>query len=173
MILLDIGNTHTRIAAACGEKITILRTLRSVELKNEDIPDDPEGVWGASVFPAAAAKLKNVNFINAARAGKILDFSSVDSSTLGADRVANAVAALDYGTPALVLDCGSAVTIELIDASRRFLGGAIAPGRKMLRQALHAKTLGFEHPRTHERMFFNSELPEDFASLLKKWEEIV
>ena len=41
------------------------------------------------------------------------------------------------------------------------------------RQALHAKTLGFEHPRTHERMFFNSELPEDFASLLKKWEEIV
>ena len=41
------------------------------------------------------------------------------------------------------------------------------------RQALHAKTLGFEHPRTHERMFFNSELPEDFAALLKKWEEIV
>ena len=140
MILLDIGNTHTRIAAADGEKITILRTLRSIELKNEDIPADPEGIWGASVFPAVAAKLTNVNFINASFAGKILDFSSVDSTTIGADRVANAVAALDYGTPALILDCGSAVTIELVDKNLRFLGGAIAPGRKMLRQALHANT---------------------------------
>ncbi|MBQ9754523.1 MAG: type III pantothenate kinase, partial [Lentisphaeria bacterium] len=140
MILLDIGNTHTRIARAEGEKITILRTLRSVELSNEDIPSDPEGVWGASVFPAVASKLESVNFINAALAGKIVDFSCVDSSTIGADRLANAVAALDHGTPALVLDCGSAITIELVDSDLRFRGGAIAPGRKMLRQALHANT---------------------------------
>ena len=140
MILLDIGNTHTRIARAEGEKITILRTLRTSDLNEAEIPSDPEGAWGASVVPAAAAKLKNVNFINAALAGKILDFSSVDSSTIGADRLANAVAALDHGTPALVLDCGSAVTIELVDENLRFLGGAIAPGRKMLRRALHANT---------------------------------
>ena len=37
------------------------------------------------------------------------------------------------------------------------------------RQALHAKTLGFEHPRTHERMFFNSDTPNDFKLLLQKW----
>jgi len=37
------------------------------------------------------------------------------------------------------------------------------------RQALHAKTLGFEHPTTHERMYFNSELPEDMKNLLDKW----
>lgn len=37
------------------------------------------------------------------------------------------------------------------------------------RQALHAKTLGFEHPRTHERMFFNSDTPNDFELLLQKW----
>ncbi len=140
MILLDIGNTHTRIASAVDDKITILRTVRSSDLSCEDIPPDPEGIWGASVFPAVAAKLHNVNFINAAQAGKILDFSSVDSSTIGADRLANAVAALDYGTPALVLDCGSAVTIELVDENLRFLGGAIAPGRKMLRRALHTNT---------------------------------
>ena len=140
MILLDIGNTHTRIASAVDDKITILRTVRSSDLSCEDIPSDPEGIWGASVFPAVAAKLHNVNFINAAQAGKILDFSSVDSSTIGADRLANAVAALDYGTPALVLDCGSAVTIELVGSDLRFLGGAIAPGRKMLRRALHTNT---------------------------------
>ena len=37
------------------------------------------------------------------------------------------------------------------------------------RQALHAKTLGFEHPRTGQQMAFDSELPEDFAQLIEKW----
>ncbi|PID59505.1 MAG: RNA pseudouridine synthase [Ignavibacteriae bacterium] len=36
------------------------------------------------------------------------------------------------------------------------------------RQALHAKTLGFIHPVTKEKMLFNSELPEDFSNLLKE-----
>lgn len=37
------------------------------------------------------------------------------------------------------------------------------------RQALHAKTLGFTHPRTGEFMQFNSELPDDIQALLEKW----
>jgi 23S rRNA pseudouridine1911/1915/1917 synthase len=34
------------------------------------------------------------------------------------------------------------------------------------RQALHAKTLGFTHPMTRSEIFFDSELPEDFMSIL-------
>lgn len=41
------------------------------------------------------------------------------------------------------------------------------------RQALHAKTLGFVHPRTGENMFFTSELPEDMVSLLDKWRSYI
>ena len=37
------------------------------------------------------------------------------------------------------------------------------------RQALHAKTLGFTHPGTGERMDFESELPEDMTKALAKW----
>ena len=37
------------------------------------------------------------------------------------------------------------------------------------RQALHAKTLGFTHPTTGERMEFDSELPQDMQLLLEKW----
>lgn len=37
------------------------------------------------------------------------------------------------------------------------------------RQALHAKTLGFVHPRTKEEMFFESELPADMVDVLEKW----
>jgi 23S rRNA pseudouridine1911/1915/1917 synthase len=37
------------------------------------------------------------------------------------------------------------------------------------RQALHAKTLGFVHPRTGEFMHFESELPKDMSELIEKW----
>ena len=37
------------------------------------------------------------------------------------------------------------------------------------RQALHAKTLGFVHPKTGEEMFFTSELPKDMTDLIEKW----
>jgi len=37
------------------------------------------------------------------------------------------------------------------------------------RQALHAKTLGFVHPTTKKRMFFNSEIPDDMSLLIEKW----
>ena len=41
------------------------------------------------------------------------------------------------------------------------------------RQALHAKSLGFEHPTTKERMFFETDLPEDISKVLEKWETYV
>ncbi len=37
------------------------------------------------------------------------------------------------------------------------------------RQALHAKTLGFEHPVTGKRLSFDSDLPEDMQQLIDKW----
>ncbi len=37
------------------------------------------------------------------------------------------------------------------------------------RQALHAQTLGFEHPRTGENMFFQVPLPADMTALIEKW----
>lgn len=37
------------------------------------------------------------------------------------------------------------------------------------RQALHAKSLGFEHPITGEKLFFEQALPEDFNELIEKW----
>ncbi len=41
------------------------------------------------------------------------------------------------------------------------------------RQALHAKTLGFEHPITKKALTFNSDLPEDFTACLEKWRAYV
>jgi 23S rRNA pseudouridine1911/1915/1917 synthase len=41
--------------------------------------------------------------------------------------------------------------------------------RLLPRQALHAKTLGFIHPKSKEKISFNSEIPEDIASVIDKW----
>ena len=41
------------------------------------------------------------------------------------------------------------------------------------RQALHAKSLGFEHPTTKEWVQFDSELPEDIVGVIEKWENYV
>ncbi len=41
------------------------------------------------------------------------------------------------------------------------------------RHALHAKTLGFEHPTTGEMMMFNSDLPQDMVELIEKWRNYI
>ena len=41
------------------------------------------------------------------------------------------------------------------------------------RQALHARTLGFVHPRTGDELFFNSELPPDMTNLLNRWRNYI
>ncbi|MCS7019708.1 MAG: RluA family pseudouridine synthase [Cytophagales bacterium] len=43
----------------------------------------------------------------------------------------------------------------------------------MPRQALHAKSLGFEHPVTKQYMQFDSDLPADFRAVLEKWQHYV
>src|SRR5690606_39549486 len=41
------------------------------------------------------------------------------------------------------------------------------------RQALHAKSLGFVHPRTKEEMYFETPLPSDFEAILEKWRSYI
>lgn len=43
----------------------------------------------------------------------------------------------------------------------------------MPRHALHAQSLGFIHPATHQEVMFESELPEDFKTLVARWENYV
>lgn len=62
---------------------------------------------------------------------------------VGVDRLLDAVAANSRrraGTPAVVIDAGSAVTVDLIDSSGAFAGGAILPGMRLMAKALHDYT---------------------------------
>jgi type III pantothenate kinase len=60
---------------------------------------------------------------------------------VGADRLVNVLAAARlYGTPAVVMDLGTATTLECVAADGAYVGGAIAPGLELGMEALAART---------------------------------
>lgn len=62
---------------------------------------------------------------------------------VGIDRLLDAVAAtrrLAPGQPAILVDAGSAVTVDWLDETHTFRGGAIFPGLRLMAQALHQHT---------------------------------
>ena len=62
---------------------------------------------------------------------------------LGCDRYLAMVAARRrYGGALIVVDCGTAVTLDAVEADGRHLGGAIVPGRRLMRDALLKGTAG-------------------------------
>lgn len=61
-------------------------------------------------------------------------------ATVGADRLANAVAAIStYGTPVIVVDFGTATNIDVVDAEGVYRGGAISPGLMVSADALFSR----------------------------------
>lgn len=140
VILVNIGNTHTQIVQANAGKLGMIERISTSELTAEIFPESlPLAV--ASVAPAATARLRHrpIFEVNAQVVPR-LDWHRVDTATLGADRIANAVMlAASSPLPGLCVDCGTAITVEtVIDGV--FQGGCIAPGRLLMRRALHDYT---------------------------------
>jgi type III pantothenate kinase len=62
-------------------------------------------------------------------------------NSIGPDRLANAVAARRrFGAPVVVVDFGTAVTFDVVDARGNYVGGIIAPGLAAMTDYLHEKT---------------------------------
>lgn len=72
------------------------------------------------------------------KTGLVIKFEN--PKEVGADRIVNAVAAIEkYGTPAVVVDFGTATTFDAISKEGHYLGGAIAPGIRISMDALFSK----------------------------------
>ena len=68
-----------------------------------------------------------------------IDYPKPD--TIGPDRLANAVAARHrFGAPVVVLDFGTAVTLDVVNRAGNYAGGIIAPGLAAMTDYLHEKT---------------------------------
>ena len=61
--------------------------------------------------------------------------------TIGADRLANAMAAAHlYGAPSVVVDFGTALTFDVVNDQKAYVGGIIAPGISLMTDYFHEKT---------------------------------
>ncbi len=66
-----------------------------------------------------------------------------DESTVGQDRLLDALGAFARSKQAcIVIDAGTAVTVDFVDGQGVFQGGIIAPGLSMMARALHEQTAG-------------------------------
>lgn len=142
LLVMNIGNTHTQTALFDGFSFIEQRKFPTVDFNNETIPDNMP-VAAATVVPTIREQLRrhDIFWVTPETCGD-LDLSAIDVSTVGADRLANAIYLLEYAEtlPAVCFDFGTAITMEVIDSQKCFRGGAIAPGRMLLRQALHHYT---------------------------------
>jgi type III pantothenate kinase len=84
-------------------------------------------------------KLKAIELTPKTVRGVGIDYPKPNS--IGPDRLANAVAARHhFGAPSVVVDFGTAVTFDVVDARGNYVGGIIAPGLAAMTEYLHEKT---------------------------------
>ena len=146
ILLIDVSNSFTKIAVAVGGTIGKVRRIATPELS----PQHLTGLRAdlaviASVVPRVSGMLASTLpcpplwVDHRVPGGVRIDYPR--PSTIGADRLANSAAAVALGKlPAIVVDFGTAVTFDVIDASGTYLGGIIAPGLPTAAAALHERT---------------------------------
>jgi type III pantothenate kinase len=162
LLALDIGNTNITIGLfRAGALIATRRaatdpraTADEVELVLDGLlrldgiaMADLDAIAMASVVPAVSGVVEAIagrrdRPLLIAAAGTVPIPVRVDRpGDVGADRLVNALAAGRlHGTPAVVVDFGTATTLDCIAADGAYVGGAIAPGLELGLEALAART---------------------------------
>ena len=160
ILAIDIGNTNIVVGCIDKEKIYFIERLSTVRTKTEleyaidlktvlDIyhikRTDIEGCIISSVVPqitnvaklAAEKILKKEVLVLGPGVKTGLNIMLDNPGEMGADRVADAVAALPYyPVPLVIVDMGTATTVSVVDEKKRYLGGMILPGVRVSLDAL-------------------------------------
>lgn len=140
MLLVDAGNTRVAFAESDGVSVGPVQAVPTAEFT---VPEGTDGIAVCSVVPDVTEKFRRIPgaflLSNAHAAAAGLSLAEVDASTLGADRLANAIELVHQTLlPAVSIDFGTAINCEIVDKNGVFRGGAIGPGRRMMYRALAA-----------------------------------
>lgn len=147
-LTIDIGNSSVKAGLFEGERLA-----EAMELPAEELPavcrhDGVERLivscvaQGISLQSLLPAHLQHhVHYLSAASHLPFrIDYAT--PQTLGTDRIAAAAGAMKLfpSSPLIVIDAGTCITIDFIDAQRVYRGGAILPGIHLKLAALHEHT---------------------------------
>ncbi|MDD5198577.1 MAG: type III pantothenate kinase [Terrimicrobiaceae bacterium] len=150
LLVIDISNTFTKFAIAHRGRLGRVRRLPTRELTAARFARETHALRFdhavlSSVVPSRSASVRRVLRVapleidHRAPLGIGIDYPQ--PASIGADRLANAVAcAALHGTPAIVVDFGTAVTFDVISADGNYIGGVIAPGLSAMTEYLHSRT---------------------------------
>ena len=169
ILAVDIGNTNVVLGCMEDDKILFLERMatdrratdmeylvriRSV-LKYRGI--DPEKLEGAIICSVVPIVTMNIRPAVEQLIGKQavvvgpglktgLRINIDNPGALGADRVADAVAAVHhYPVPLITIDMGTATTVGVVDETKTFIGGMIVPGVMVSLNALAGGTAQLPH----------------------------
>ena len=169
ILAVDIGNTNIVLGAIEGEQILFLERMatdrsatemeylvriRSVLLFRGIRAEELEGAIICSVVPLVTMNVRPaVEQLTLKRAVVVgpgiktgLRISIDNPGALGADRVADAVAAVHhYPVPLITIDMGTATTVGVVDETKTFIGGMIVPGVMVSLNALAGGTSQLPH----------------------------
>ncbi|HEX3428927.1 MAG TPA: type III pantothenate kinase [Candidatus Limnocylindrales bacterium] len=162
LLAVDIGNTNVTVGLFRNGSLVATRRAtthpRSSADELEHLLDallrlddasfaDVSAISACSVVPGLTAGLEAVAArrerpLLVAAAGTVpLAIRVERPAEVGADRLVNALAAARiHGTPAIVVDFGTATTLDCVAADGAYVGGAIAPGLELGLEALAART---------------------------------
>lgn len=212
LVVLNVGNSRLAMAPLVAGEIGPVTRLpldareeweKHIRQAWEQIRlRDSAAIVAASVNPAMEQALEEVVQSAASRrvvwVGRDVDLpipvKTEQPEETGIDRVLNIAAAYEQiGNACVVVDAGTAVTIDLCNDAGIFIGGAILPGVRLQLEALHEKTarlprVEFSLPKepigrsTSEAMLHGvyhgirgtvKELVENYATELGRWPEII
>jgi type III pantothenate kinase len=160
LLAISVGNTRTKLGTFVGGKLVATAAIENacveqfaeaVERAYQPLRDGQQvPVVLASVNPPVAqqviAAVESVLHRKPLRIesdlsvpiGRQLDRESL----VGEDRLLNAAAAFDTLKQAcVVIDAGTAITVDFVDGAGTFHGGAIGPGAQMMLNSLHAQAM--------------------------------
>ena len=163
LLVMDVGNTNTVLGIFEGARLRAswrLTTRREQTADEYGVfienllhsaglgPRDVTAIALSSVVPTVQPVLEETAnhyfgitpFVVKPGVNVSLPLLIDNPRELGADRVVNAVGAIElYGAPLIIVDFGTATTFDAISARGEFLGGAIAPGLVIASEALFSR----------------------------------
>jgi len=152
--VFDIGNTNIHAGVYKGHILKrkwLFPTKKNLPVtKIRGILSDKrlEGMAVASVVPRLTKQIKSLGKRNrvvtkvvSSKMDSGLSFKYDDPATLGSDRIATVAGALTrYRRDVIVVDAGTAITIDVALSTGEYLGGLICPGMHVLSELMHRKT---------------------------------
>jgi type III pantothenate kinase len=162
LLALDVGNTNLTVAAVRDGRLDSARraatrpaaTADELEMLLDGLLQldgarlhEVDEVVLASVVPAVSVTLltiaarRSIRLLAADAQSMPLPVRTDRPHEVGADRLCNALAAARlHGTPAIVVDFGTATNFDVVAADGAYVGGALAPGLELGLEALAART---------------------------------